>query len=84
VQQAFIDEHVAREAARAALAGPTPLSKNAYKLPLLHRSPDDAMRRFLLPRIAGLRGKSMVERLAINILGMGRQVMAHRRRQIVV
>ena len=29
-----VDEAVAGEAARAALAGATPLSKNAYKLPL--------------------------------------------------
>lgn len=35
------------------------------------------MRRLLLPGIAGMRGKSMVERLAINILSMRRQMVAH-------
>jgi len=44
-----IDESTAAEAARAALAGATPLSKNAYKLPLF----ETLVRRALLKAVAG-------------------------------
>lgn len=44
-----IDEGTAAQAARAALAGATPLSKNAYKLPLF----ETLVRRALLKAIAG-------------------------------
>lgn len=36
------------------------------------------------PRIAGMCGESVVECLAIYVLGMGRQVMPYRGRQIVI
>src|SRR6185437_6468104 len=46
--------------------------------------PRDAMRRLLLPRVAFVRSESMIERLAIYALRMGRQDVTHRRWQILV
>ena len=46
----------------------------------LYRRPGDTMRRFLLSLIPDMRSKGMVERLAINVLRMGRQVVPHRSR----
>jgi xanthine dehydrogenase YagS FAD-binding subunit len=44
-----VDENAAREAGRAALVGATPLSKNAFKLPLL----ETLVRRTILKAVAG-------------------------------
>jgi hypothetical protein len=50
----------------------------------LDRGPGNAMRRFLLARIAAMSGKGMVEGLAINVLRVRRQVRLHRRGKILV
>ncbi len=50
----------------------------------LDRRPGDTVRRFLLARFASVLGKSMIKRLAINVLRVRRQVALHRLRQIVI
>ena len=50
----------------------------------LHGGPGNAMGRLFLPAFAGMRGPGVVERLAINVLRMVGQMIAHRRRQIVI
>lgn len=42
------------------------------------------MRGFLLPRVARMRGKGVVEVFPIDVLRMRRQVTCDRRRQIVI
>ena len=42
------------------------------------------MRRFLLARIAAVRRKGAIERLAIDILRVRRQMRLHRRRKLAV
>ena len=42
------------------------------------------MRGFFLPRIAGMGGEGVIERLPINVAGVPRQMVPHARRQIFV
>src|SRR5579872_4583223 len=49
-----------------------------------YRSPGNTVRSFLLSVLTGMRGKSEIERLAINILRMWGKVRPHRFRQIIV
>src|SRR5215813_3051679 len=48
----------------------------------LHRRPGGAMRDLLLARVARMRFERMVERLAIDVLRMRRQMALHRLRQV--
>src|SRR6516225_1930695 len=48
------------------------------------RRPGDAVRRFLLARIAAMRGEGMIESFAIDVLGVRRQMCLYRSRQIIV
>ena len=50
----------------------------------LDRGPGNAMGRLLPARIVRVRGKGVVECLAVDVLGMGRQVRLHRSGKIVV
>ena len=43
-----------------------------------HRRPSDAVRRLLLPRVARMRGESMVEGAPVNILRMLREMVSYR------
>jgi hypothetical protein len=48
------------------------------------RGPGDAVRRFLLTRVAGVGREGMVEGLAVDVLGMRRQMPLHRDRKVAV
>ena len=50
----------------------------------LDRRPGDHMRALFAVDLAGMRGIGMVERLAIDVLRMLGQMVAHGRRQIVI
>jgi hypothetical protein len=50
----------------------------------LHRGPRDPMRGLLLPWIAGMGRKGVVEGFPIDVLGMQRQMARDRGRQIVI
>src|SRR6516162_109491 len=50
----------------------------------LDRRPGDAVRGLLLARIAYVRREGMIEGLAVDVLGVWRNVCLHRRRQIAV
>ena len=49
-----------------------------------HRRPGDHMRALLAIDLAGMRGISMIEGIAVEVLGLRRQVIAHRCRQIEI
>jgi hypothetical protein len=46
--------------------------------------PRNPMRRLLLPWIAHMRRERVIEGFAINVLRVGRQMLLHRRRQVVI
>jgi hypothetical protein len=50
----------------------------------LYGAPGDPMRRFFLPRIAGMGGEGVIESFAIDILRMVREMRANRNREIDV
>lgn len=50
----------------------------------LDRSPGDAVGRLFLARIAGMRREGVIESFAVDVLSVRRQVLLHRRRQIIV
>src|SRR5581483_6149877 len=77
--QGLLDE---REKSAAMVAFQLPPFVADLDIRLLHRGPCGAVGDLLLPGVTGMRGERRIERRPVNILGMRRQVMANRGRQV--